>query len=174
MDAGLEPVTAEAPRLLALLLDLHRGLQRILQHAGEIAGLHLIHASAADDCATAVNRCPDNRRGLNYAIKNNCEPMVHMRFSNLTECLRTFVVEPECDFPSFLTVACSGLRNMVAAKISFLFDEQPLLDWLSALNFLFISFNPVFWRNHFFSVINRFEALTIIGIHQAELQLSDA
>src|SRR5262249_39476800 len=93
---------------------------------------------------------------------------------DLTECFRTFRVEPECDFPSFLTVAGSRLRNMVAAEICFLSDEQTLFDRLAALNFLFISFDPVFWRNHFLSFIDRFQSLTVVRIHKAELKLGNS
>ena len=95
--------------------------------------------------------------------------MVHICFSDLTEGFRAFSVEPERDFPAFLTVAGSRLRNMVAAEVCFLFDEQTLLDRLSALSLLFIRFDPVFWRNHFLSFINRFQALTVVRIHEAEL-----
>jgi hypothetical protein len=106
---------------------------------------------------------------LNYAIENNREAMVHICFSDLTEGFGAFSVEPECDFPSFLTVSGSRLRNMVAAEICFLFDEQTFFDRLSALNLLCVSFDPVFRRNHFLCVINRFQALTIVRIHEAEL-----
>src|SRR5262249_23028111 len=136
--------------------NLHWGLQRILQHAREIAGFRLVHASATDDRVTTVNGRPNNRRGLNYVIEDNREAMVHICFSDLTECLGAFSVEPECDFPSFLTVSGSRLRNMVAAEICFLFDQQTFLDRLSAFHLLRISFDSVFWRNHFLSFINRF------------------
>ena len=83
--------------------------------------------------------------------------MVHICFSNLTEGFGAFSVEPECDFPSFLTVSGSRLRNMVAAKMStFFLTIKHSCDRLSALNLLFVSFDPVFWRNHFLSFINRF------------------
>ena len=121
-----------------------------------IAGLGLVHASSANDRVTAVNGRSNNRRGLNYAIENNREAMIHICFSDLTEGFGAFSIEPERDFPSFLTVAGSRLRNMVAAKICFLFDEQPFFDRLFALNLLFVSFNPVLWRNHFLCFINRF------------------
>src|SRR5262249_1442940 len=152
-----------------LLLNLPWGLQRILQHPRKIAPLRLAQASAADDRVTAVNGRPNNRRGLNYAIEDNREAMAHICFGDLPECFRAFSIEPECDFPSFLTVSGSRLRNMVAAEICLLFDEQTFFDRLSALNLLFVSLDSVFWRNHVLSIINRFQALTVVRIHEAEL-----
>ena len=81
-----------------------------------------------------VNGIANDRRGLNYAIENDREAMIHICFSDLTEGFGTFSVEPECDFPSFLTVSGSRLRNMVAAEICLLSNEQTFLDRLSALN----------------------------------------
>src|SRR5258708_36843259 len=129
----------------------------------------LFHASAADNRFTAVNSRLNDRCGLNDAIENDREAMIHISFGNLTESFGAFSVEPECNFPSFLTVSGSRLRNMVAAEICLLFNEQTFLDRLSALNLLFVSFDPEFWRNHFLSFINRFQALTIVRIHEAEL-----
>src|SRR5262245_54757866 len=100
--------------------------------------------------------------------------MTHICFSDLTEGFGAFSVESECDFPSLLSVSGSRLRNVVAAEICLLSDEQTFFDRFSALNLLFVSFDSVFWRNHFLSFINRFQALTVVRIYKAELKFRDA
>src|SRR5262245_15884276 len=97
--------------------------------------------------------------------------MVYVCFSNLTEGFGAFAIEPQVDFPSFLTVASGCLRNMVTAEICFLSDEQAFFDRLSALNLLFVCLDAVFRRNHFLAVINRFQAFTIVRINEAKLYL---
>ena len=106
---------------------------------------------------------------MNHAIENNREAMTHICFSDLPECFRAFSIEPECDFPSFLTISGSRLRHMVASEVGFLFDEQTFFDWLSALNLLLVSFDPVFWRNNFLSRINRAQTLAVVGVNETEL-----
>ena len=100
--------------------------------------------------------------------------MANTCFSDLAECFTAFTIEPECDFPPFLTVSRCGLGNMVAAQISFLFYQQTFFDWLSTLRLLLVSFDPVFWRNYFLPRIDCTQALAAVGIHYTELELGYA
>src|SRR5262249_37192035 len=148
--------------------------QRIFQHTGEIACLRLVHSSAADNRVTPIDSRLDNRRGLNHTIEDDCKPVTDICFSDLAEGFSAFSIEPKCDFPSFLTVPRCGLRNIVAAQISFLFYQQTFFYWFPTLSLLFVSFDPVFWRDYFLPGVDRIQALAVVRIDEAKFEFSYA
>ena len=101
--------------------------------------------------------------------------MTDVCFSDLAKYFGAFTIEPECDFPSFVAVPGSRLRNMIAAEIGFLFHQHAFFERFSvSLGLLLIGFDPVFRRNHFLSFVNRFQALAVVRIHESELKLGYA
>jgi len=109
---------------LALLFDLHWGLQRILKHARKIARLRSSMRPPLMTALPPVNGRLNDRRGLNYAIENDREAMIHISFGNLTESFGAFSVEPECNFPSFLTVSGSRLRKWLPPRSAFFLTSK--------------------------------------------------
>ena len=115
INAALDRVAPEAGRDLSFFLDLHRCLQRILQHAGEAARFLFPKLSGNAGTAT-VNGLPDIRRRLNHAIEDDGEAMVDMRLSDLAEGLGAFAIEIESDFPAFVAVTGVGLTDVLARQ----------------------------------------------------------
>ena len=96
-------------------------------------------------------------------------------FCDLAEFFRAFTVEPQGYFPTLIAIPGGGLCYTVTAEVGFLFDEQPFLSrFFISLRRMFVNFDVIIRRDHFFAFIDGFQALAVVRINKTELELGDA
>ena len=102
-NACANRIHPEGGRDAALLLDAHRCLQGVLEHASQTARF-LFREFSGDDSVAAIDRIANDRRRLNEAIENNCEAVAFVLLGDLTELLGAFAVELQLHGPALVAV----------------------------------------------------------------------
>ena len=173
--AALDRIQAERGGSGALLLDLHRILERVHELAGKIVR-GLVSVFSGDDARIARDAAfhLSRRRGDDFVVEHDGEP-VHVlphRPREVEEFGASLLVEFHADVPALDVVAGRRALDVIAGDVGHTVNEQLAVGFLGIVLFAELQNRPSGIDNRLFR-LDGADLRFAVGIHDAEVQLRD-